>query len=171
VPLSALPVQDRIPEAGQERLDVFVPPQVMDGGGHIMQAGRQRVEVGAQGSDRGGVGKRRPAYSAPQVPTRRWSPRKHDPVDRLSHPVDRVPAVGHIRHREPCNLHPKDHSLRTQSGCGVDYARWTRAGGRGDAVGGDRGDSGVERLDVEPRLQLHRDADVRGQRSGRNVGA
>jgi hypothetical protein len=114
VPLSTLLVDDRIADAVKERLDVLIPPQVVDVGGHFMQAGCQLLEVDAQSRDRCAFAERRPQNPAPQRPAGRSStvPTKDAPVNRLPHPVDRVPVLGHIRHGEPRSVPSKDHSPR-----------------------------------------------------------
>ena len=58
VPPSTIPVQDRIPAAGEKLLYVLMPPQLMDGRGHFVKAGCQLVDVAAQGRDRRGIAER-----------------------------------------------------------------------------------------------------------------
>jgi hypothetical protein len=96
VPLSTLPVEDRIADAVKERLDVLVPSQVIDVGGHFMQARCQLAEVGAQSRNRCAFVQRRPQNPAPQLSAGRWSTvPEDDPVTPLPHPIDRVPVLGH----------------------------------------------------------------------------
>ena len=72
VPFSSLLMEDRISDAVKERLDVLGPPQVVDGGGHVMQAGRELLEVGAQGRGRCGFDQRLAENPAPSIPAGRW---------------------------------------------------------------------------------------------------
>ena len=110
VPLSSLLMEDRISDAVKERLDVLGPPQVVDGGGHVMQAGRELLEVGAQGRDRCGFDQRLAENPAPSIPAGRWpTVPKYEPVNRLPRLVDRVPAVGHSRHGDPRSPYREDH--------------------------------------------------------------
>lgn len=93
--LGTFPGEDRIADAVEERLDVLLPPQVVDGGCHVVQTGRQLLKVGAQGCDRRGIDERRAENLAPRIPAGRrpTMPTDH-PVSRP--PVDRVPPIGHI---------------------------------------------------------------------------
>jgi hypothetical protein len=48
-------MMDRIARGVKKCLRVLLRPQVVDGGGQLMDVGCQLVQVGAQGSDRSGT--------------------------------------------------------------------------------------------------------------------
>jgi hypothetical protein len=122
--LGTFPGEDRIADAVEERLDVLLPPQVVDGRSHVVQTGRQLLKIGPQGCDRRGIDERRAENLAPRIPAgrRRAMPTDH-PVSRP--PVDRVPPIGHI-----CMMNLAAGDSQTTASVGSAFVRTTSVAAR-----------------------------------------